>query len=259
MSKKNDNDPVTRTKKNRIVGSMPVEGEFFCKDCLGRGTVTLSLEEYEAVRLLDYEGLSQEEAAFRMGVARTTLTGIYSSARKKIASFLVRGERLSIDGGAYDLREKKERFGLAGLGDGEKGKKERKMIVAAAYENGDIFPHFGRTEYFKIYRIEDGKVASSEVLSTEGAGHSLIVGWLMEHKVDAVICGGVGGGEVGFLTKAGIRIIAGVSGSADKAVEALLKGELEGVSDPTCQHEEGHGEGCQCHGEGGHCHCGDDK
>lgn len=133
------------------------------------------------------------------------------------------------------------------------------MIVAAAYENGDIFPHFGRTEYFKIYRIEDGKVVSSEVLSTEGAGHSLIVGWLMEHKVDAVICGGVGGGEVGFLTKAGIRIIAGVSGSADKAVEALLKGELEGVSDPTCQHEEGHGEGCQCHGEGGHCHCGDNK
>lgn len=122
------------------------------------------------------------------------------------------------------------------------------MIVAAAYENGDIFPHFGRTEYFKIYRIEDGKVVSSEVLSTEGAGHSLIVGWLMEHKVDAVICGGVGGGEVGFLTKAGIRIIAGVSGSADKAVEALLKGELEGVSDPTCQHEDGHGEGCQCHG-----------
>lgn len=123
MSKKNDNDPVTRTKKNRIVGSMPVEGEFFCKDCLGRGTVTLSLEEYEAVRLLDYEGLSQEEAAFRMGVARTTLTGIYSSARGKIASFLVRGERLSIEGEPTISGRRRSGLALRGLG---MAKKERR-------------------------------------------------------------------------------------------------------------------------------------
>jgi predicted DNA-binding protein (UPF0251 family) len=65
--------------------------------------ITLSIDEYEAIRLIDFEGLNQEECAERMDVARTTVQGIYTSARKKIAQSLVEGLLIKIEGGDYLL------------------------------------------------------------------------------------------------------------------------------------------------------------
>jgi uncharacterized protein len=61
--------------------------------------VILQLDEYEAIRLLDYEGLLQEEAAERMHVSRPTLTRIYESARRIVAQALVEGKMIIIQGG----------------------------------------------------------------------------------------------------------------------------------------------------------------
>lgn len=66
-------------------------------------SVIMSVEEYEAIRLIDLENLKQEECAERMNVARTTVQGIYVNARKKIAEFLVSGKTLVIEGGNYKL------------------------------------------------------------------------------------------------------------------------------------------------------------
>lgn len=62
-------------------------------------TVVLLFEEYESVRLLDYEGLTQEQAAERMNVSRPTLTRIYEKARQTIAKAFVEGKMIEIDGG----------------------------------------------------------------------------------------------------------------------------------------------------------------
>lgn len=69
-------------------------------------TVTLSVEEYETVRLLDYEGLTQQECARQMGVARVTVTNMYAAARQKLAQALVTSRRLVVAGGSYALCEK---------------------------------------------------------------------------------------------------------------------------------------------------------
>lgn len=69
----------------------------------GTEPVTLHVDEFEAVRLMDHEGLTQEECAQRMGVARTTVTGIYMRARRKIALALVEGRPLVIRGGAFEV------------------------------------------------------------------------------------------------------------------------------------------------------------
>ena len=63
------------------------------------GIVTMTLEEYECIRLMDYEGLTQEQSARQMDAARTTIQGIYSSARRKIAQCLVNGYTLHLEGG----------------------------------------------------------------------------------------------------------------------------------------------------------------
>lgn len=100
------------------------------------------------------------------------------------------------------------------------------MKVAAAYENGEVFQHFGHTKQFKVYEIEDGKVVSSEIIETNGQGHSALADFLHEQAVSTVICGGIGEGAQAALTEQGIELFAGVSGQADEAVENISKGGL---------------------------------
>ena len=132
------------------------------------------------------------------------------------------------------------------------------MRIAVTYENGQIFQHFGHTEQFKVYDIEDGKIVASELVSTNGSGHGALAGVLNSLNADVLICGGIGGGAQMALASAGIQLFGGVSGDADQAVEALLAGTLVFNPNVQCNH---HGEhhhhegGCGEHGCGGD-HCG---
>ena len=130
------------------------------------------------------------------------------------------------------------------------------MKIAVTYENGEIFQHFGHTEQFKVYDIEDGKMVSSQVVGSEGSGHGALAGLLSDNGIDVLICGGIGGGAQIALANAGIKLYGGVSGSADAAVQAFLDGRLDYDPDVMCdhhEHEEGHS--CGSHGCGEHgCH-----
>lgn len=133
-------------------------------------------------------------------------------------------------------------------------KGNRDMKIAVTYQNGQIFQHFGHTEKFKVYQVEDGKVVSSAILSANGVGHGALAGLLRDSGADTLICGGIGGGAQMALAQAGIRLYGGVSGSADQAVEDLLAGKLDYDPDVKCDHHDhAHGEGHQC----GHHHGGD--
>ena len=86
-----------------------------------------------------------------------------------------------------------------------------------------FFQHFGHTKQFKVYEIEDGKVVSSEIVETNGQGHSALADFLHEQAVSTVICGGIGEGAQAALTEQGIELFAGVSGQADEAVEKIYQ------------------------------------
>jgi FKBP-type peptidyl-prolyl cis-trans isomerase 2 len=120
------------------------------------------------------------------------------------------------------------------------------MRIAVTYENGQVFQHFGHTEEFKIYEIEDGKVISTEIIGSNGSGHSALAALLDERKIDVLICGGIGGGAQAALAARGIELCAGADGNADQAVEAYLRGELVNTG-ANCNH---HGEGHSCHDHG---------
>ena len=130
------------------------------------------------------------------------------------------------------------------------------MRIAVTYENGQIFQHFGHTEAFKIYDVENGAVQNAAVVPTNGSGHGALAGFLSENGVDTLICGGIGGGAQMALDQAGIQLYGGVSGSADEAVATFLSGQLNYNPNVMCSHH-GHGEGHTCgnHGCGSHgCH-----
>ena len=127
------------------------------------------------------------------------------------------------------------------------------MKIAVTYDNGNIFQHFGRTEQFKVYEVEDNKVVSSEVIGSNGVGHGALAGLLADRSVDVLICGGLGGGAQAALAEAGVEVCAGAEGDADQAVEAYLKGELvsTGANCDHHHHEDGHS--CGGHDEGHSC------
>lgn len=127
------------------------------------------------------------------------------------------------------------------------------MKIAVTYENGNIFGHFGHTQQFKLYDVQDGKVVSSQVVDTMGSGHGALAGFLAAQGVDTLICGGIGGGAQIALANAGIRLYGGVTGSADDAVQALLDGRLAFDPDVHCDHHD-HGEGHSCGDHEGGCH-----
>lgn len=204
--------------------------------------IELAADELEVLRILDYEGRSQKEAAASLGVSRATIASIAASAHRKVADALVNGKTIEVVRGAANFEGEPEVSWT--------GKEGNIMRIAATYSDGEIFPHFGRAEQFKLYDIEDGEVKRSEVVSSNGVSHGALAGLLAQGGVDVLICGGIGGGALAALASQGIRVVPGASGSADEAVKAFLAGTLTPSAAPTCGAH--HHEGGHC-GEGGHC------
>ena len=131
------------------------------------------------------------------------------------------------------------------------------MKIAVTYENGQVFQHFGHTETFKIYEVEDGRVVSSEIIDSNGSGHGALASLLGDRSIDVLICGGIGGGAQAALAEQGIELCSGAAGDADQAVDAYLKGELVS-SGVNCDHHHDEGHSCgdhDCHSGGCHgCH-----
>lgn len=276
---------MARPAKSRRVCRLPLCQEFYGGKGNGSG-ITLTVEEYETIRLIDYMGFSQEECARQMGGSRATIQALYTEARKKLARFLVEGASLKIEGGNYSLCENLYPFGrtacqMPGMGvlrhasrdkvcdglcsgcmpsetDGQQAerKEDMRMKIAVTYDNGQVFQHFGHTEQFKIYEVENGQIVSAEVVDTNGQGHGALGGFLAEQGVNVLICGGIGGGARNALAAAGIQLFGGACGDADAQVASFLAGSLNYDPDVMCSHHgEGHGEGHNC---GGHGHHGDD-
>ena len=233
---------MPRPVRCRKIAQMPVYRSFSPDDAAAAESVRMTVDEFEAMRLLDDEGLTQEACAAKMNVARTTVTAIYDSARKKVAEALVHGKRLLITGGCCE-------FAPVEINQNMMEKGSISMRIAVTYENGTVFQHFGHSEQFKLYDVEDGKIVRTQVVDTNGSGHGALAGFLQAAKVDALICGGIGMGAQMALADAGIRFYAGVQGSADAAAQALAAGTLAYDPDARCDHHEHHGGDC------GHTHC----
>ena len=124
------------------------------------------------------------------------------------------------------------------------------MRIAVTYADGLIFQHFGHTQQFKVYEVENGAIVSSQVVDTCGSGHGALAGVLTALNAQVLICGGIGGGAQAALAAAGIKLYGGVSGNADAAAQALVEGKLEFNPNVRCNH---HGEHHHHHDEGHTC------
>ncbi len=187
--------------------------------------VVLGLDGAEAIRLADLEGLYQEAAARRMGVSRQTFGRILEEAHRVVADALINGKALRIEGGQIVEQEEKHMHDK----------------VAVPTRGGVVDEHFGHCEYFTVYSIKDGKVASeSRVDSPDGCGCKTdIASVLAKGGVTLMLAGNMGEGAVRVLKANGIEVIRGAAGQARSVVDAWLAGSVKD-SGVGCTAHEGH-------------------
>ena len=264
-----------RPKNIRKVNNMPsVEGfRPIASNSYHKDTILLHFEEYEAIRLCDYEMKTQQEASVSMGVSRPTLSRIYVSARQKIANALVRGVAIIIEGGvaytdsewfccgvcgflfnninpAFKIRKiecpvcHSNDISISNININKNG---IMMKIAIPTRDKVVDNHFGHCEYYTILTIgQDNQILSSETIpSPQGCGcKSNIAGELENMEVSVMLAGNMGLGALNVLTAHNIKVIRGCSGNILDVATDYLNGKLidsgVGCSSHAHQHE--------CHG-----------
>ncbi len=225
--------------------------------------VTLLVDEYEAIRLIDLENMTQEACAEKMHIARTTVQAMYNSARRKIADVLVHGKHLRIEGGDYSVCDGVTACGPhchsacpKFLGMKEKGtvssvdaKVQKKIysremgtkqgaktmpIIAISSDGptlGDwVDPRFGRAGGFIVVNMDTDEVSyvdngAAQVMS-QGAGIET-ASRLADLGVSVVISGYVGPKAFQALEAAEIKICQDVQGvTTGEALEQFRAGKL---------------------------------
>lgn len=247
---------MPRPKRCRNVCNEPECDVFLPFGIISNEETILNVDEYEIIRLVDLEHYTHYQASLQMEISRTTATEIYNSARTKIADCIVNGKNLVVCGGNYKICNGTSKK----CNNGKCIKKENNILsekiirkgdnimrVAVTFENGEIFQHFGHTEQFKIFDIENGKIVKEEIVSSMGNGHGALAGFLKEKQVNSLICGGIGGGAQMALAEMEIKLYAGVSGSADEAVKALIDNTLEFSTSANCNHHSHNEHNCSGH------------
>lgn len=233
---------MPRPKQCRRVECPPESKGFrpLGRGCLRRtDPVVLKIDEYESIRLIDYEGLSQDEAALRMQVSRPTCTRIYESARKAIALAIVECRELQIGEGDVEF------YGEWHSNTNNQKRKNMKKI-AIPTTDGMLFQHFGKASQFTFVTIEDGKIINKEAIDAPPHAHGVAPRFVISHEATEVLAGGMGATPLEMLTEAGIEVHIGApSLPIDGLVSKYLDGSLTYNETNVCNHN---------HGEEGHHH-----
>jgi predicted DNA-binding protein (UPF0251 family)/predicted Fe-Mo cluster-binding NifX family protein len=187
--------------------------------------VILGYDEAEALRLADLDGLYHEAAARKMGVSRQTFGRIIEEARRKVADVIIHGKALRVEGGEITMHE-------------ENGMHTR---IAVPTRDGIVDEHFGHCEYFTVFELEGGTIATERrVDSPDGCGcKSDIAAILAKDGVSLMIAGNMGEGAVRVLKANGIDVVRGAAGPVKTVVEAYLAGAVKD-SGVGCAEHAGH-------------------
>jgi predicted DNA-binding protein (UPF0251 family)/predicted Fe-Mo cluster-binding NifX family protein len=183
--------------------------------------VTMTMDELEALRLVDAESFSQAAAAREMGVSRPTLGRIVQSARVKTAQVLTKGWGLAIETGSSFVRP----GGPA-------------MLIAIPTDQGKLVSHWGQSPQISLYRFPSD-ATSPKLLSTDAgcACKSGLASVLAGEGVTHVLVGQLGEGAMNALTRHGMKVIRGVSGDPHALAAALAAGQLTDKPE-LCRHED---------------------
>jgi predicted DNA-binding protein (UPF0251 family)/predicted Fe-Mo cluster-binding NifX family protein len=257
---------MPRPKYCRKVGCVPDANYFKPRGIPASllGEVVLALDEFEAIRLADLDGLYQEGAAKKMNVSRQTFGRIIETAHGKIADALINGKALKIEGGDVSIEEMerircprcKRVYGPAPLSGvalacphcnkqlimnkNQTELEEKNMKIALPSFQNQVDAHFGHCEYFTVFTADEKNLIVKEEKITPPAGcgcKSNIVHTLSQMGVKIMLAGNMGAGAVDVLNSHGIEVLRGCSGDVKKVTEQWLSGTLHDSGIACLAHE----------------------
>ncbi len=228
---------LPRPSKRRKVCKLPGTKEFRpVGELHDEAIVTLSVDEFEAVRLIDRQGFSQEECGRYMQVSRTTVQTIYNSARKKIARALVEGMTLRINGGNTGSATAMRSSAVAeDAPDTETARRsfptgeEKPMKIAVSVEENktDVCPFAARSPYFLLYENGTSDIVENPAAQAESGAGIQAAQFLIDNEVTHFIAVRVGGNAAEVFKAAGIPIYTSEHKTAAEDIAALEAGRLE--------------------------------
>lgn len=226
---------MSRPKQCRVVMATPAVSSFAPVGLAQSAPtpVKMNYDEYEAIRLMDYEELQQSQAAELMNVSRPTFTRIYDAARKKVAKAIVEGCGVVITGdnaGFEEYQNRKIKIRIM-----------NQKIAIPTMADGTLSQHFGRAPKFTFVTLKEGEVVETQVLDAPPHEHGSAPRFIAANGGTDVLCGGLGAGAVKILNELGIQVHGGAPVlPVSELVEQYLNGTIV-YGDSSC-----HG-GCHHH------------
>jgi len=191
-------------------------------------TVFIMLDEFEALRLCDYEGLSQIEAAAEMQVSRATIQRLLLSAREKLVDVLLNIKNLEVKNEITNIKLKGE----------SKMNIEEKEIKKISFPTSDkvtVDGHFGHTKEFVVYTVKNNEVTNVEYLTPPPHKPGVLPQFLGEQGIDVIITGGMGQMAVDLFQRQSIDVVLGAKGRIDVNLNEYLGGFLSSQGS-VCDH-----------------------
>lgn len=227
---------MPRPRKCRKVCHLPKTQEFLpVNGEVHKEMVVLTVDEYEAIRLIDKEGFSQEECSIYMQVARTTVQLIYNSARKKLADALVDGLPLRIEGGDYRICEGEEEYWACGG-----CRKRHRSCIHMVKEAGtmriavpldenkqDVCIVLARAPYFLFRDNGEDRVVENPAANAQGGAGIQAAQFLVDNKVDVLVTVRCGQNAADVFKAAGMKIYKSINKAAADDLNAMEEGRLE--------------------------------
>ncbi|AIO19174.1 hypothetical protein KQ51_01297 [Candidatus Izimaplasma bacterium HR1] len=196
----------------------------------------LNLDEFEALRLVDYEGLSQIEAADDMQVSRATIQRLLQTGRKKIIEAILLNKAIEVKNDIKDIK-------LKGENKMNTQEKNTKIIAFPTSDRITVDGHFGHTKEFALYTVEGNNVKTVNFVTPPPHEPGVLPRFLGEQGIDIIVTGGMGQMAVNLFNQQNIDVILGAKGSIELNLNEYLGGALQSTGS-SCDHN--HGDNHEC-------------
>ena len=194
-------------------------------------TNIINLDEFEAMRLCDYEGLSQIDAASDMRVSRATIQRLLLTGRKKITEAILENKAIEIKNDILNIRLKGE----------NRMNKEEKNVRIIAFPTSDrltVDGHFGHTKEFALYEVEGQNINNVKYITPPPHEPGVLPRFLGEQGIDVIVTGGMGQMAVNLFNQQNIDVILGAKGAIEQNLKDFVGGLLTSTGS-SCDHNHG--------------------
>lgn len=196
----------------------------------------VTLDEFEALRLIDLEGLSQIDASKDMQVSRATIQRLLTSGRKKITEALLYQRIIEIENETHNIK-------LKGENKMSIDTKDLKVIAFPTSDRTTIDGHFGHTKEFAIYVLDGKTIKDLTFVTPPPHEPGVLPRFLGEQGIDAIVTGGMGKMAIDLFNRQGIDVILGAKGNIEANLSEYVGGSLESTGS-ACSHDHGSHDGC---------------